>query len=200
MTIKLRAAAAALTLLAAAAAPALGDVAPPRNENRRPRENQAAKKSPALSRMLIESGDGEQGARLLISRDMLRQLLAEADGGAQTNAAGLAQDSLPPAHTIFAGVFLSLSLVTGGLWLIRARRRPRARAAALCLAACALGGFAATAAVMANAGPPPLRQSDYGTLPRAVRGETLAGTVTIEVVDGWRVVRLIVPKAADAEE
>jgi hypothetical protein len=64
--------------------------------------------------------------------------------------------------------------------------------AAVIVCACAAG--AAAVAAYANAGPPPgFRMQDPGTLVKAVKGEPLAGSIRVEVVDEGTEIKLLVP-------
>lgn len=157
---------------------------------------------PASSRsynMSIRSSDAQAEAQLLIPAEAVRQLRAELEGEAPSFAASLGLGGLPPAHTAAAGVLLSLALVTGGLWLARAGRGARARRAAAVVGVCALCALSAGAAAtltLANIAPPSM-PLDAGTLPRAVGGEALSGTVRVVLLKegGGGEIRLVVPKA-----
>ncbi|MGH9900558.1 MAG: hypothetical protein ACRD68_01825 [Pyrinomonadaceae bacterium] len=193
MSIKIRVAGAALAVLALATV-ALADIAAPNNNNRG-RRNDGARNA-NTSRMVIEAGEGAREARLQIPRGMLKQLRAEIDQENPSNAASLGGGEVPPAHTIIAGVFLSLSIVFGGLWVVCSKRRSPAQRVAAAFAVCALCGCAATAVAFANALPPSLPR-DPGTLPQAItNGAALTGTVRVEIVEGGNEIKLIVPKSA----
>jgi hypothetical protein len=129
----------------------------------------------------------------------VRRLRAELEGETPSFAASLGLGGLPPAHTAAAGLLLSLALAFSGLWLARTGRGARARRVAAIVGVCALCALSAGAAATltrANIAPPSL-PLDAGTLPQAVGGEALSGTVRVlllkEGAGGG--IRLVVPKA-----
>ena len=117
-------------------------------------KNKSPKVSPFKAQMMIDPNTKSGEARLLIPRSVLEQMRAGLDGE-DSRSSALAFFNAGGAQTVVAGLFLSLALAFGGLWLVRSRGQRRLGPAALCLAALALCGVAATAAY-ANAGPPPV--------------------------------------------
>ncbi|HVF50780.1 MAG TPA: hypothetical protein VNA19_11875 [Pyrinomonadaceae bacterium] len=151
------------------------------------------------SRMVIEaSGDANSEVRLQIPREMLKQLRAQAGTQDETNAATTSGGfNLPPAQTVLAGLFLSLSFITGGFLMLRSRRRSTAQRAAFALVACVLGGAALATVSHANIGPPRLPPLDAGTLVQAApNGTALKGSVRVEVVSEGNEIKLIIPQTA----
>ncbi|HEY9404832.1 MAG TPA: hypothetical protein VIQ24_19400 [Pyrinomonadaceae bacterium] len=190
---KLRLCCLALALFAFTA-PALADIAPPPpTPTQTPQKVRRAASLPA-ARMSIESRNDATEARLQIPRNLLRQLRAEIDGDAASDAA-TATDSLRSTRTIIAGVFLSLSLAFAGVFIARTRSRGAKQAAAVALVV-----FAATGALafktFANARPPEPRPLDAGSLKLATTPDAeLNGVIRVEVVDENNVFKLIVPAA-----
>ena len=191
-----------VALLFAAAIPASANIAPPNIEKKPPRQTTAAP-----VRMQLRPDADAKEAKLIIPRKVLQQLKAELDGGAEDPQAAVAAavasggSNLSSTQTAVAGVFLSLSLVTLGVWLTGGRAQGRrASRVVSALAFAALGGAAASGvAVYANAGPPPAARS----LTSKILSPDLSywgasGTVTIEVADDESLIMLVLPKGKDA--
>ncbi|HEX7175510.1 MAG TPA: hypothetical protein VF240_09655 [Pyrinomonadaceae bacterium] len=189
-----------VALLFAAAIPASANIAPPNVPTKPPRQTTGAP-----VRMQLRPDADAKEAKLIIPRKVLQQLKAELDGGAdpQTAAAAVASSgsNLSSTQTAVAGVFLSLSLVLGGVWLAGSRapgRRVSRVVSALAFAA--LGGAAASGvAVYANAGPPPVARS----LTSKILAPDLSywgasGVVKIEIANDESLIMLVLPKAKDA--
>lgn len=186
--------------LFAAAIPASANIAPPNMPTKPPRQTTGAP-----IRMQLRPDADAKEAKLIIPRKVLQQLKAELDGGADPQAAAAAVASsgfnLSSAQTAVAGVFVSLSIVLGGVWLAGTRGQGRrASRVASALAFVALGGAAAGgAAVYANAGPPPSARS----LTSKILSPDLSywgasGVVKIEIADDESLIMLVLPKAKDA--
>jgi uncharacterized membrane protein (UPF0136 family) len=159
---------------------------------------QKARRSAPLpaARMLIESRRDATEARLQIPRNMLRQLHAQMERDAASDAGGGIINSLRPTQTIIAGVCLSLSLAFAGVFVARTRSRAAKQAAVVALVV-----FAATGALairtLANARPPEPRTLDAGSLKLATSPSAeLNGVIRVEVVDDHNVFKLIVPAGA----
>jgi len=189
----------ALTLFAAAI-PASANIAPPNMPTKPPRQTTGAP-----IRMQLRPDADAKEAKLIIPRRVLQQLRAELDGGADPQAAVAAAvasggSNLSSTQTAVAGVFLSLSLVLGGVWLAGARA-PGRRASRVvsALAFAALGAAAAGGvAVYANAGPPPAARS----LTSKILAPDLSywgasGVVKIEVANDESLIMLVLPKGKD---
>ena len=175
-------------LLLVAASPAFADIAIPRPKE--PRLGDVRTDLP-FSRMSIERVEGLREARLQIPRSQLSGMGLSAGLEAPSAPSG----SWKGAGTVVAGLFLSLAVVLTGMLLVRSRRRGVAvgrAAAALLVCACAAG--LAAVVTYANAGPPPgYRQQDPGTLIKAVSGQSLKGSIRIEVVEEGAEIKLLVP-------
>jgi hypothetical protein len=189
---------AALALFAAAA-PASANIAPPNMPTKPPRQTTGAP-----IRMQLRPDAEAKEARLIIPRKVFKQLKAELDGGEDTQTAAAVASggsNLSSAQTAVAGVFLSLSLVLGGVWLAGSRapgRRVSRVVSALALVA--LGGAAASGvAVYANVGPPPAARS----LTSKILSPDLSywgasGVVKVEIADDESLIMLVLPKTKDA--
>ena len=177
-------------LLLAATVSASADVAPPDKAKIKP-----PKVSPFTAPMMIDPNSKTSEAKLLIPRSVLEQMRAGLDGD-DSRSAALAYFNTGGAQTLMAGVFLSLAFAFGGVWLVRSRGQRRLGPAALCVAALALCGAAATAAY-ANAGPPPVARSlTSKILIQDAMWYGVYGDVKVEVVDGDQI-RLVLPKGKD---
>jgi hypothetical protein len=141
-------------------------------------------------------------AKLLIPREVLQQLRAELDGeDSQSVAAAAGGFNASPTQTAVAGLFLSLSLVLGGVWLVNSRaagRRASRVASALLFAA--LGGAAGATVVYANAGPPPVARSlTSKILIPDLSYWGASGVVKVEVIDdNNELIMLVLPKSKTA--
>ncbi|HEU4388765.1 MAG TPA: hypothetical protein VFV34_13265, partial [Blastocatellia bacterium] len=116
-------------------------------------------KSPIRMSIIPDRSAGE--ARLEIPRSVLNQLRAELDGDRNEQIAETAGTNSQSANTqtAMAGIFLSLALAFGGIWLLRSRKEAtRLSRAQLGIAVLALCATSASFAY-ANAGPPPVARS-----------------------------------------
>ena len=138
-------------------------------------------------------------ARLVIPRSQVKQLRAELEaldsGGDSTAAVVSADGGMSGTQTVMSGLFISLGLVVGGLWFVRAKQMSKsaARVAAGIAVTFALGGFAAI--VSGNAGPPSEARSITGKMfSQAVHIYGFgSGKIKLEVSDTERYPTLIVP-------
>jgi hypothetical protein len=134
--------------------------------------------------------EGLREARLQIPRSQLSRMGV---------SAGLEEPGSPSgvwkgAGTAVAGLFLSLAVVLTGVMLVRSRRRGVAvgRATAALLVCAGVAGLGAVAAY-ANMPPPNIRPQNPGTLIKAVSGQSLKGSIRIEVVEEGTEIKLLVP-------
>src|SRR5215212_3226656 len=102
-------------------------------------------------------------ARLIIPRNQLKALRAELeqlDNG--SDAATVASGGISDTQTIMGGLFLSLVIVFGGVWLTRpgTLTTKSGKAVAATVICCSTAAFATL--VYANAGPPPEARSITG--------------------------------------
>ena len=137
-------------------------------------------------------------ARLLIPKDQIKQLRAQLDelDNDSNNAALL---SFSRTQTIVGGLFLSLAMIFGGMWLTRVRKndfKPNKTAvAAAILFLC--GAF--TLIAYANVGPPIEARSITGRIftPAVHLYKQASGKIKLETTDDASGVRLIVPDVPD---
>jgi hypothetical protein len=191
---KLRLCSLALAFFAFAPLTAFADIAAP--EPRPTATPRTTKRALPSARLAIESRKDITEARLQISQSLLRQLRAEIEGDAATDAAASVSSSRQ-AQTITAGVFLSLSLAFAGVFIVRSRSRTTKQVATGALVVFALAG-ALTFKALANARPPEPRIVDAGSLPRATTpDEQLNGVVRVEIVPEGHVIKLIVPTTTE---
>lgn len=153
----------------------------PNPKDAKPSERPTPRRNDQLVTLQIEGSNGYQGY-LYVPASML------------TADAGTPQGGMSAVSTAVSGVALSLSLVFGGLWLARSRKRLGTQATVS--AACILAVLAGTATyALANASPYPLANS--GTLRRAAPpGDALQGQIRlIRVTDGDPdTIRLVLPR------
>ncbi|MEO6392344.1 MAG: hypothetical protein ABIP75_10865 [Pyrinomonadaceae bacterium] len=136
----------------------------------------------------IEQRSDIDAARLQIPRSVLANM--QAAGGTTNPTGGMSGEAM---RTLFAGVFLSCALAFGGVWVLRSRKDPAARVAAMMMIAFAVAGTATTIA-WANAAPPRPVLYPVGSLPKALKNDPrLYGTVLYEVVEGGSEIRLLIP-------
>ena len=97
-------------------------------------------------------------AKLIIPKSQLKQLRAELEG-LDDSSDRTAALSFTRTQTVVSGIFLSLALVFGGVWVARSRKlETRAGRVLVIGAVLFLSGTVATI-VYANAGPPPEARS-----------------------------------------
>lgn len=157
-------------------------------------KNKTTKSDDVKIRMNITPDRNVTEATLIIPRSMLKQLAAGANGDDSLNAASTSRFNLTPMQTIMFGVFLSLSVVFGGVWFLRSRSQNRNTSRiAMAIATIALCG-AATTAVYANAGPPPVARSITSKiLIQDAQYYGVWGEVKVQVSDEARGIELRVP-------
>jgi hypothetical protein len=178
-------------LLLAASVPAFADIPAPDSNRNKPAAQPKIKSS-----MHLQPDYQAKEARLLIPRDVLRQLQEAAGSDAPNSAAKTASAfNLNGTQTVVAGLFLSLAFVFGGVWLARTRATAtdKLTRAALGVAVLALCGATASIAY-ANAGPPPVARSlTSKLLIQEAHAYGAYGEVTVEVVDEGKSITLVLP-------
>ena len=178
-------------LLLATTVNALADVAPPDKV-----KTNTPKGSSFNAQMNIRPNLKASEAKLLIPRSVLQQMKAGLDGE-DSHSAAATYFNTGGGQTLMAGLFLSLAFAFGGVWLVRSRGQRRLGPAALCVAALALCGTAATAAY-ANAGPPPVARSlTTKILIEQAQWYGVYGEVKVEVVDDGDQITLVLPKGKE---
>ena len=96
-------------------------------------------------------------------------------------------------QTIVGGIFLSLAVIGGGLWLVKSKMPQAVKIGG---ATTMIAIFGLTVATWANKAPPWYREQ--GTLPRALLNEAeLHGRVAVVMVDSDDdTIRLVIPKTS----
>jgi hypothetical protein len=166
------------------------DLAPPPKPKPSPALHITSIKLPVYSSLEIMPDSKAYDARLLISKESLRQLQAalEATPADQSITQRIGGTS---SHTIMSGVFLFLSLSFGGVWLARAgHSRGQKVMAAMMIGAAVIG--AAAIITRANGAPPAYRWRNLGQ--NLTEGRTTEGRVTIEIMLEGNGIKLILPQ------
>ncbi len=158
--------------------------------------------SPPSLPLVIDTDEKATVARLLIPRQLLENLRSQVDDPEQPIVAG--ESRRPLAHTVAAGIALSMGLGLGGVWLVRHRGWGISRKLSAGVVALGLFGFAGAA--WADVLPIPSLPSLDPARPRWRRDKpiekppvptrlTLADQVTVEVVEKGDAIRLVVHPA-----
>jgi hypothetical protein len=185
-----------VALLLASAVPAFADIALPK-ENK----GKSPKNSAFTTPMRIAPDEKVKEAKLVIPREVWQQMKAGLDDPDSLNAATAGRTfNFGGAQTVMSGLFLSLALAFGGVWLVRSRKQAvRFGPAALCIVAFALCGAFAGAAY-ANAGPPPVARSlTSKILINDLQWWGAYGQVKIEVSDDANEITLVLPRSKKEE-
>jgi hypothetical protein len=148
-------------------------------------------------RMSIVPNRNVSEARLEIPRSLITHLRAELDGDGTEQIAetGETLSQSGNTQTAMAGVFLSLAVAFGGVWLLRSRKQTtRFTKAQLGIAILALCAASASIAY-ANAGPPPVARSlTSKILIQDAKSYGAYGQVKVVVSDdGGDSIRLVLP-------
>jgi len=148
--------------------------------------------------MKIQPAESASDAKLVIPRDILQQLRASLDDTDQQDAASVTSNGEHNSRTIIAGIFMSISLAFGGVWLMRsgATSGKLARTAAVITLIGASG--IATGIALGNAGPPPVARSlTSKILTPELQWWGAYGKVTVEVVADGDQITLILPRVKE---
>jgi hypothetical protein len=151
--------------------------------------------------MQIQPAESAGDAKLVIPRDILQQLRASLDDTDQQDAASVTSNGRQNSRTIIAGIFLSISLAFGGVWLMRsgATSGKLARTAAVITLIGASG--VATGIALGNAGPPPLARSlTSKILTPELQWWGAYGKVTVEVVAEGDHITLVLPNMKEKRQ
>ena len=180
-----------ITLLAAAclllvSATAYADIARPRETPRKPPMKYAINSS-----MQIVPDSKTYSARLQISEATMKEIMESMNDTTAGSTGGRFNGNA--LSTIFAGLFLFMSLSFAGVWFARSKsgKFVAPRTAAMILLSM---GFVGAAAIVtsANAGPPPSYL--WRNLPKNLNdGRSTSGGVDIEIVPEGSGVKLIMP-------
>jgi len=154
-------------------------------------------KKSIMTGMTIKIDKNAKEARLLIPKSQLQQLRAELDQLDDNSNA--ATTGLTRTQTIVGGLFLSLGMVFGGVWLARFRKKDLKPNKMVAAGAVLFFSGALATLTFANVGPPPEARSLTGKIftPAVHRFKRAWGRVRIEVADDTGDVELIVPDVED---
>jgi hypothetical protein len=130
--------------------------------------------------MVIRSDRYVSEATLRIPRRLLKQFTTTAGTDSELNPSRM--------YVVVAGIFLSLSIMVGGVMLFRYRKTDRAKT----MAAAILVLIAASAVVVSANAPPP-RKGNPDALKLPVPNQTVSGNVRVEIVSEGDQIVLIVP-------
>lgn len=163
----------------------------------------APKKSKTVdSQMTIKMSPNDKEARLIISKNQLKELRAQLDAIDNENptAATFSSMNFTRMQTIVSGLFLSLALVFGGVWIARSKKFGAKTGKVIAASAILFLASAFAAAVFANVGPPPEARSITSKLfnqqlftPYRFAG----GKIKLEITNEDRPIELIVPLVPD---
>jgi len=132
---------------------AFADIArPDRSPNRVPKP-----KSGINSTLVIRLDQKVNEAKLIIPRSQIKDLRAQLDeleGDQDTAAAATSPATFSRTQTIVSGMFLSLAMVFGGIWVVRSGKAATRGGKSLVVVAVVAGIASAATFVYANAGPP----------------------------------------------
>ena len=163
-----------MLIVLAFAIPAWADI--PRDPSRKPPPPTSSEKV----KMEIRSDRYATEAHLRIPRSMLKQFTAIADTDSGLNPSRM--------YVVVAGIFLSLSIMVGGVMLFRYRKTDRVKTVAAAILV-----LIAASAVVVSANAPPPRRSNPEALKLSIPGQTVSGNVRVEVVSEGDQIILIVP-------
>ena len=150
---------------------------------------------------LLRDVAGVTDARLIVPRSLLQQLRASIDENDQQDAASMTSGGGPNSRTIVAGIFMSLSIAFGGVWLMRSGKSTgklvRTSAAMVLICACGV----ATGIALGNAGPPPAARSlTSKILSSELQWWGANGQVYVDVSDEGDQITLVLPKVKEKPE
>ena len=163
-------------------------------------KSKSSKQTRSPIRMSIMPDRSATEARLEIPRSVLNQLRAELDGDGNEQIAETAGTISQSSNTqtAMAGIFLSLAVVFGGVWLLRSRKQAtnlsRVQLGIVILALCATSASIA----YANAGPPPVARSlTSKILIQDAKWYGAYGQVKVVTSDDNDSIRLVLPIPKD---
>jgi len=139
----------------------LADIARPNNSKNTPN------KGSVTTQMMIHLKEDAKEAKLVIPRSQLQQLRAQLDAldnGVDNTAAIVSSGGITRTQTIVSGLFLSMAIVFGGIWLVRSGKNRSKTAKMAAIAVILLGTGSVAMLVYANAGPPPEARSITGKM------------------------------------
>lgn len=136
-------------------------------------------------------------ARLIIPKSQIKQLRAELeqlDDDAANTSASL---NFTKTQTVVSGLFLSLALVFGGVWLARSGKNASKTGKVLVIGAILFSTGAFAAVAFGNIGPPIEARSITGKIfsDAVHQYKQASGAITVETSDTADHIQLIVPDA-----
>ena len=148
---------------------------------------------PTPVNMKIQPAESASDAKLVIPRNILQQLRASLDDTDQQDAASVISNN-NNSRTIIAGIFMSISIAFGGVWLMRsgATSGKLARTAAVITLIGASG--IATGIALGNAPPYFPRSLTSKILTPELQWSGASGKVTVEVVTDGDQITLVLPR------
>jgi hypothetical protein len=174
---------------------ALADI---RLETPTPKAAKTPKKAKSIdSDLRIRISSDEKEARLIIPKSQLKQLRAELENLDEEESGSTAALNFSKTKTIASGLFLSLALVFGGVWLARTRKLDLKANKTLVVGAGLFFIGALATVTFANIGPPFEARSITGKIfsPAVHQYKQAWGTIKVETSDSSDGIELIVPDA-----
>jgi hypothetical protein len=199
------------TLIAMLSIVSFADIAQPKPTNAKPTPKPRQTPLPLTieSQMDIRIDPEASEPTLIITKGALSQLRAELENSEENSLDALAlntenteSEAKPPANvskipTIMSGIFLSMALIFGGVWLARARNLQATKTGKVALGLMIFALFGAGASVvLANMAPPFARGFSANIFTEDVkRFNRVTDNVKIKVVKGdYNNVTLVVPE------
>jgi hypothetical protein len=173
-------------------------VDPSGNQPNEPKpEEQVPKEKKELERLVIRVDADAKEAKLIIPTSILRSLQSDSDKSSFVSPRNVidGQPILGRIGTIVGGMLLALSILFGGLWLMRNRKMSANNLAAIFVIV-SLSGIGTTSLVFANSAPPPeeARSLTGKIFSKAVHSHKFAsGELRVETSDKGDSILLIVP-------
>jgi len=151
---------------------------------------------PTPVNMKIQPAESASDAKLVIPRNILQQLRASLDDTDQQDAASVISNN-NNSRTIIAGIFMSISLAFGGVWLMR-RGATSGRLVGTAAVIVLIGASGiATGIALGNAPPYFPRSLTSKILTPELQWSGASGKVTVEVVADGDQITLVLPKVKE---
>jgi hypothetical protein len=168
--------------------------------------------------VMVATSGGSGVPQLVIPRDAIKDLLADAGtsgsiegdllgqappatrddvrGTAKGDTAGSLNDTpeVSRLHSVIAGLAVAMAVALGGVWMVRTRGRTTGRGLALLISASLCLGISVTA--WANVPPPFPKKAPPSPVETSTRLETaFTGKVQVRIVSGDGTVQLVLPRS-----
>jgi hypothetical protein len=144
--------------------------------------------------MRIQPSESASDAKLVIPRDILQQLRASLDGTDQQDAASVTSNGEHNSRTIIAGIFMSISLAFGGVWLMRRGATSGKLVGTTAVIALIGASGIATGIALGNAPPYFPRSLTSKILTPQLQWSGANGKVMVEVVADGDQITLVLPR------